>query len=128
MGADCVLLIAAALDPHELKDLHHLATSIGLDVLVEIHDEAELEVALLAEAVLIGVNQRDLVTFEVDHRRALRMAGLIPSGVLRVAESGVRGPVDALALHQAGYHAVLVGESLVTADDPTGAVRALRNL
>jgi indole-3-glycerol phosphate synthase len=95
---------------------------------VEIHDEAELEVALFAEAVLIGVNQRDLVTFEVDHRRALRMAGLIPSGVLRVAESGVRGPVDALALHQAGYHAVLVGESLVTADDPTGAVRALRNL
>ena len=128
MGADCVLLIAAALEPHELKDLHHLATSIGLDVLVEIHDEAELEVALFAEAVLIGVNQRDLVTFEVDHRRALRMAGLIPSGVLRVAESGVRGPVDALALHQAGYHAVLVGESLVTADDPTGAVRALRNL
>ena len=128
MGADCVLLIAAALDPHELKDLHHLATSLGLDVLVEIHDEAELEVALSAGALLIGVNQRDLVTFEVDHQRALRMAGLIPSGVLRVAESGVRGPADALALHQAGYHSVLVGESLVTSEDPAGAVRALRNL
>ncbi len=128
MGADCVLLIATALDPHELQDLHQLATSIGLDVLVEIHDEAELEVALFAEALLIGVNQRDLVTFEVDHRRALRMAGLIPLGVLRVAESGVRGAGDALALHQAGYHAVLVGESLVTADDPMGAVRVLRNL
>ncbi|MEY3147730.1 MAG: indole-3-glycerol phosphate synthase [Actinomycetota bacterium] len=125
---DTRLMGADALEPHELKDLHHLATSIGLDVLVEIHDEAELEVALFAEAALIGVNQRDLVTFEVDHRRALRMAGLIPPGVLRVAESGVRGPVDALALHQAGYHAVLVGESLVTADDPTLAVRALRNL
>jgi len=127
MGADCVLLIAAALDPSELRDLHHLATSVGLDVLVEIHDEDELDTALSAGAHLIGVNQRNLVTFEVDHQRALRMAGLIPSGVLRVAESGVRGPADASALHQAGYHAVLVGESLVTADDPAEAVRALRN-
>ncbi|MCU1361002.1 MAG: trpC, partial [Ilumatobacteraceae bacterium] len=72
MGADCVLLIAAALAPTELRELHSLACEIGLDVLVEIHDEAELDLALAAGADLIGVNQRDLVTFEVDHDRAVR--------------------------------------------------------
>lgn len=125
MGADCVLLIAAALDRAELVDLHALATEIGLDVLVEIHDEHELEAALAAAATLIGVNQRDLVTFQVDHRRALRMGGVIPDGVVKVAESGVRGPDDARALHDAGYHAVLVGETLVTSGDPTAAVADL---
>jgi indole-3-glycerol phosphate synthase len=108
MGADCVLLIAA-----------------GLDVLVEIHDERELEVALAASAMLIGVNQRDLVTFQVDHERAVRMGGTIPSDVVRVAESGVRGAADAASLHAAGYHAVLVGETLVTSGDPAAAVREL---
>jgi indole-3-glycerol phosphate synthase len=103
-----------------------LATSIGLDVLVEIHDEAELEVALAADATLIGVNQRDLVTFQVDHQRAVRMAGIIPDNVVKVAESGVRGPADAASLRAAGYHAVLVGESLVTAADPAEAIQALR--
>lgn len=127
MGADCLLLIAAALDRAELIDLHALAVSAGLDVLVEIHDEAELEVALAAGASLIGVNQRDLVTFQVDHERALRMAGVIPDGVVRVAESGVRGPDDARALHDAGYDAVLVGETLVTAADPAAAIRGLRH-
>ena len=81
--------------------------------------------ALLAGATLIGVNQRDLVTFQVDHERAVRMAGLIPSGVVKVAESGVRGPEDAAALRAAGYDAVLVGESLVTAADPAAAIAAL---
>lgn len=126
MGADCVLLIAAALEPAELVDLHRLATEIGLDVLVEIHDEAELEHALAAEATLVGVNQRDLVTFAVDHQRAVRMAAVIPDHAVKVAESGVRGPDDAAALRRAGYQAVLVGESLVTADDPAAAIRALR--
>lgn len=126
MGADCVLLIAAALDKAELAGFHQLATSIGLDVLVEIHDETELELALHAEATIIGVNQRDLVTFLVDHERAVRMAGLIPPGVVRVAESGVRGRADALSLRRAGYDAVLVGESLVTADDPAAAIAELR--
>jgi indole-3-glycerol phosphate synthase len=127
MGADCVLLIAAALDGDELVELHRLAVDIGLDVLVEIHDEAELEVALAAGATLVGVNQRDLVTFQVDHERALRMAAVIPDGIVRVAESGVRGPDDAKALHDAGYDAVLVGETLVTAADPTAAIRGLRH-
>ena len=105
--------------------LHALATEVGLDVLVEIHDETELDAALSADATLVGVNQRDLVTFEVDHDRALRMAGLMPAGVVRVAESGVRGPDDAGRLHRAGYHAVLVGETLVTSGDPAAAVRSL---
>jgi indole-3-glycerol phosphate synthase len=126
MGADCVLLIAAALSPAELREMHDLATSLGLDVLVEIHDERELESALSAEATLIGVNQRDLVTFQVDHERALRMAGVIPSGAVKVAESGVRGREDAAALFAAGYQAVLVGETLVTSGDPEESVRVLR--
>ena len=125
MGADCVLLIAAALERSQLIDLHHLATAIGLDVLVEIHDEPELEVALEAGATLVGVNQRDLVTFQVDHARAIRMAGAMPAHVVKVAESGVRGPEDAAELHAAGYHAVLVGETLVTSGDPARAVREL---
>ncbi len=74
MGADCVLLIAAALEHSELLKFHELATSIGLDVLVEIHDEIELELALQVGATIIGVNQRDLLTFQVDHERAVRMA------------------------------------------------------
>jgi indole-3-glycerol phosphate synthase len=126
MGADCVLLIAAALSTDELVRFHRLATEVGLDVLVEIHDERELEAALAADATMVGVNQRDLVTFQVDHERALRMAGVIPDGVVKVAESGVRGRDDAAALHAAGYHAVLVGETLVTSADPADSVRLLR--
>jgi indole-3-glycerol phosphate synthase len=80
---------------------------------------------LAVGATLVGVNQRDLVTFEVDHARAVRMAGVIPDDVVKVAESGVRGPADARALHAAGYHAVLVGESLVTSGDPAAAVAEL---
>ncbi len=126
MGADCVLLIAAVLDPVDLRSFHELATSIGLDVLVEIHDEKELEVALNAGATLIGVNQRDLVTFQVDHERALRMAGVIPESAVPIAESGVRGATDASNLAAAGYRAVLVGESLVTSGDAQAAVSAMR--
>jgi len=125
MGADCVLLIAAALDPAELADLHALAVDIGLDVLVEIHDERELTHALAAGATLIGVNQRDLVTFRVDHERAVRMAGVIPERAVKVAESGVRGAHDARMLQAAGYQAVLVGETLVTSNDPAAAIADL---
>jgi indole-3-glycerol phosphate synthase len=126
MGADAVLLIAAALDPFELVDLHELATELGLDSLVEVHDEPELEEAMNAGAQLVGVNQRDLVTFEVDHQRAERMAKEIPVGVVKVAESGVRDRDDARRLADAGYDALLVGETLVTSGDPAAAVRALR--
>jgi indole-3-glycerol phosphate synthase len=109
-----------------LADLHALALELGLDVLVEVHDEIELELALQADATMIGVNQRDLYTFEVDHARAVRMAKVIPEHVVRVAESGVRGPDDARKLRDAGYHAILVGETLVTAADPRSAVTELR--
>jgi indole-3-glycerol phosphate synthase len=126
MGADCLLLIAAALDDTELAALHDLAVEVGLDALVEVHDEAEVDRALAVGATLVGVNQRDLVTFEVDTDRAVRVVPRIPDDVVRVAESGIRGPADAARLTEAGYDAVLVGESLVTSGDPAGAVRALR--
>jgi indole-3-glycerol phosphate synthase len=127
MGADCVLLIAAALDQLELESFLKLAHAIGFDALVEIHDEAELDRAVAAGADLIGVNQRDLVTFAVDTERAVRMAPQMPPGVIRVAESGITGPADAAELAEAGYHAVLVGEHLVTSGDPEGGVVALRS-
>jgi len=126
MGADCVLLIAAALSQPELVAFHQLAIEIGLDVLVETHDETEVERALLAGATMIGVNQRDLVTFQVDHERAVRMASVIPIGVIRVAESGVRDANDAQSLSDAGYEAVLVGESLVVSNDPASVIASLR--
>jgi indole-3-glycerol phosphate synthase len=126
MGADAILLIVAALSPPLLKELSALASHLHLDALVEVHDEAELEVALAAGATLVGVNQRDLVTFEVDTDRAVRVAAAIPDGVVRVAESGIGGAADARRLADAGYHAVLVGETLVRADDPASAVAALR--
>jgi indole-3-glycerol phosphate synthase len=126
MGADAILLIAAALDDNELTDFHAIAGELGLDALVEVHHEAELDRALAIGADLIGVNQRDLVTFEVDTDRAVRVGGAMPDGVVRVAESGIRGPDDAERLVDAGFHAVLVGESLVTAADPAQSVADLR--
>jgi indole-3-glycerol phosphate synthase len=126
MRADAVLLIVAALSDTQLKDLSVLAAELGMDALVEVHDEDELERALAADATLIGVNQRDLVTFQVDTDRALRVAAAFPAGVVKVAESGIVGAGDAATLAEAGYDAVLVGEALVTSGDPAAAVRALR--
>lgn len=114
MGADCVLLIAAALTADELVEFAAIARAIGIDALVEIHDEPEIDGAVRAGTGLIGVNQRDLATFAVDHERAVRMGALLPADVVRVAESGVRDRSDCEQLREAGYHAVLVGESLVT--------------
>lgn len=90
------------------------------------HDEPELEIALNIGASMIGVNQRDLKTFEVDHQRAVRMAAQMPANVVRVAESGVRTRADAQSLRDAGYHAILVGESLVTSNDIATSLRELR--
>jgi indole-3-glycerol phosphate synthase len=126
MGADCLLLIVAALDDDELRRFHETAVDLGLDILVEVHDEPELERALAVGARMVGVNQRDLVSFEVDTDRAVRMAPLIPDDVTRVAESGIGGPADAARLAAAGYDALLVGESLVRSADPAAAVSALR--
>lgn len=126
MGADAVLIIVAALDPAEVNALVALAGQVGLDALVEVHDEDEARIALDASATLIGVNQRDLQTFEVDTHRAARVARALPAGVVKVAESGIRGPEDTESLVAAGFDAVLVGESLVRSPDPAAAVRALR--
>ncbi|HLH47630.1 MAG TPA: indole-3-glycerol phosphate synthase TrpC [Acidimicrobiales bacterium] len=126
MGADAVLLIAAALSPELLAELHVLARRLGLDALVEVHDEAEAEVALAAGATLVGVNQRDLVSFAVDGGRAARVARVLPAGVVTVAESGIATVEDVARLADAGFDAVLVGEALVTAPDRAAAVASLR--
>jgi indole-3-glycerol phosphate synthase len=126
MGADAVLLIVAALTDAELASLHALAAHVGMDALVEVHDEEELDRALTLQPRLIGVNQRDLTTFEVDGTRAERIASRIPPEVVSVAESGIRLPGDARRLADAGFDAVLVGESVVTSGDPAAAVRAMR--
>ncbi len=128
MGADCVLLIVAALDQSELSDFHDLAVELGLDVLVEVHDEAEVQRALSVGATIVGVNQRDLVTFEVDQDRAVRLGTEIPDNVVRVAESGIRGRPDAEILIGAGYQALLVGETLVRSGDPAAEVSILAGL
>ena len=126
MGADCVLLIAAVLSAAEMADMVGVAREVGIDVLIETHDEAEVERSLDLGVEMIGVNQRDLVTFEVDHERALRMASVIPSNVVRIAESGVRNRSDADGLRRAGFDAVLVGESLLVSNSPTSALADLR--
>ena len=125
MGADAVLLIVAALSDEELHSFHALATDLGLDALVEVHDERELDRAIAAGATLIGVNQRDLTTFAVDRELAAKLRPSMPEAAVTVAESGVRNRADAEALTAAGYDAVLVGESLVTSVDPGAAVREL---
>ncbi len=125
MGADAVLLIAAALSADELSSFVALARRVGIDALVEVHDEAEAEAALSVGATLIGVNQRDLYTFEVDTDRARRVAAALPDHITRVAESGIRNGDDVRRLAEAGFSAVLVGETLVRSADPAAAVRGL---
>jgi len=126
MGADAVLLIVAALSQPELPALRLLAHELDMAALVEVHDGDELRRALDAGAKLVGVNQRDLHTFEVDAARAARLAEDIPPGVVKVAESGIRDSRDVSRLAACGYDAVLVGESLVTSPDPAAAVRTLK--
>ncbi|HTU39643.1 MAG TPA: indole-3-glycerol phosphate synthase TrpC [Acidimicrobiales bacterium] len=125
MGADAVLLIVAALDDDELRRCAALADELDLTALVEVHDEEELARALAAGARVVGVNQRDLRTFTVDHERACELAALIPGDVVAVAESGIRDGDDARRLGAAGYDAILVGETLVRAGDRTGQLRDL---
>ena len=125
MGADAILLIVAALDQSELELFSQVARDVGVAALVEVHDEMEAQRALAAGADIIGVNQRDLVTFNVDHDRACRVAAALPRSVVRVAESGVRGPHDAASLHNAGFDAILVGESLMMSQHRPESIHAL---
>jgi indole-3-glycerol phosphate synthase len=124
-GADVVLLIVAALEQNVLTGLLERAESLGMTALVEVHTEAEADRALTAGASVIGVNARDLTTLDVDRSTFERIAPGLPSGVVKVAESGVRGPHDLIGYAAAGADAVLVGEGLVTAGDPRQAVADL---
>ena len=124
-GADAVLLIVAALDDPSLCALLACALSTGLDALVEVHDEAELERAVAAGATLVGINNRDLRTFEVDLATTERLAPRLPAGTIVVAESGVFTRHDVDRLGRAGVAAVLVGEGLIVAPDRAAAVRML---
>jgi indole-3-glycerol phosphate synthase len=124
-GADLVLLIVAALDQSALVSLVERAQSLGLTPLVEVHDEVEVDRAVEAGARVIGVNARNLHTLEIDRTLFARLAPRIPPGIVKVAESGIRGPHDLFAYASAGADAVLVGEGLVTDKDPRQAVADL---
>jgi len=124
-GADLVLLIVAALEQNALVSLVERAQSIGLVPLVEVHTMPELERALEAGATVLGINARNLATLEVDRSVFAQLAPRVPEGIIKIAESGVRGTHDLLAYAAAGADAVLVGESLVTGKDPRSAVADL---
>jgi len=124
-GADAVLLIVAALEPSRLRALLGLSRELGMDVVVEVHDEAELAAALNAGATLVGVNHRDLTTFQVDLSVTERLRPLVPPDVVYVAESGIHTAEDAFRMRRAGADAVLVGEALMRAADPAAKLREL---
>ncbi|HUP60237.1 MAG TPA: indole-3-glycerol phosphate synthase TrpC [Thermoanaerobaculia bacterium] len=124
-GADAILLLASLLDAMQLQDFVALAEAYGCDALVEVHDEEELERAVTGGARLIGVNNRDLKDFRVDLGISERLGAKMPADVIRVAESGIRARADVDRLRAAGFHAFLVGESLLRQNDRAAAVRAL---
>ena len=125
-GADAILLIAAILDAEEMRYLRELSASFGLAVLVEVHNADELAKAVDSGAEIIGVNNRDLETFEVSLDTSLRLSYLMPSDVIRVSESGIHTAEDVELLNEAGFHAFLVGESLMRSAHPAEALKALR--
>ena len=124
-GADAVLLIVAALDDHALRTLHQVANDQGLAVLVEVHDAEELSRALDAGAEIVGVNNRNLRTLEVDLEASRVLISKVPETVISVAESGLRTGADLATLRRTGYDAFLIGESLMSHDEPGQALRAL---
>lgn len=122
-GADIVLLIVAALEPENLQSLYTLVTQLGMTALLEAHDADELDRALQIGAGLVGINARNLSTFELDQNLFGELADRIPSGVIRVAESAVTSVADVAHYRQAGADVVLVGEALVTGGDPVATLR-----
>ncbi len=124
-GADAVLLIAALLDEASLRALRMEAERWGMEALVEVHAEDELRRALGSGATLVGINNRDLRTFEVSIETGTRLARLVPEGVVLVAESGIKTPADIALLREAGFRGFLVGEALMRAASPGAALRAL---
>jgi indole-3-glycerol phosphate synthase len=124
-GADAILLIVAALDRRDLISLAACAAAVGLDALVEVHDVEELTIAIDAGARIIGVNNRNLRTLEVDVKASESIIAQMPRDVVAISESGLRTPGDLARLRQRGYHAFLVGERLMTMPDPGGALKEL---
>lgn len=124
-GADAILLIVAALNDEQLRELRDVGVEYGMDALIEVHDEDELERAMAIEPALIGINNRDLRTFDVDLATTERLAPQVPDGIAIVGESGVGSREDVLRLGAAGVDAVLVGESLMRQQDRSAAVREL---
>jgi len=124
-GADAILLIAALLSEREIRDFREAATRFRMAALVEVHNLREMEAAIAARSDIIGVNNRDLTTFEVSLDVSLRLAEHIPPGVVAVSESGIHSARDIARLSAAGYTAFLVGERLMTSGDPAAALREL---
>lgn len=125
IGADCILLIAACLDDAQMQDLHALAAELGMDVLIEVHDRAELDRALRVPSRLIGVNNRNLRTFKVDLNTTLNLRSAVPSDRILVAESGIHRRSDVKTLIAADVSAFLVGEAFMRESDPGAALKAL---
>jgi len=125
LGADCLLLIVAALDPARLRDLYQQARDLGLDVLIEVHDVEELDQALTLEPPLVGINNRNLKTFETRLETTLDLLPRLPPQVLTVTESGIHTAADVAGMRAAGVHAFLVGEAFMRAENPGAALTAL---
>ena len=127
IGASAILLIAAILDDRQLSGYREIAESLGMSVLVETHDEREVQRAVSSGAGIIGVNNRDLRNFTVDIRNSLRLRELIPDDVITVSESGIRGKEDISRLRDAGFDAVLVGETFMRSTDKRATIEAMRS-
>ena len=125
MGADCILLIVAALDPAQMRELEWAARELGMAVLVEVHDRDELESALVLSTPLLGINNRNLRTFETRLQTTLELLALIPADRIAITESGIMGPQDVQRMRQAGVNAFLVGEAFMRAKDPGKALEEL---
>ena len=125
-GADAILLIAAILDLRQLQDYGCCAAGFGMDVLVEVHDEKELELALAADSRLIGINNRNLQDFSMDLNTTFRLKKMIPAGIPVVSESGLRDQADIRRLEEAGVTAALIGETLMRAGSPGDVLQGLR--
>ncbi len=128
IGASAVLLIVAALNQQELEAFYNLAVSVGLDALVEVHDAEEAKRALDIGATIIGINQRDLKSFSVNAELAAEVAGSLPSSIISVCESGLRSLSDIENASNAGFDAVLIGETFVASDDPVELVRSFASV
>lgn len=125
IGADCILLIAAALDDKQMNALYQQAVELGMDVLVEVHDEAELQRSLAMNPMLLGINNRDLRTFDVTLDTTLGLLDQIPSSTRVVTESGILNTQDVQRMRDADVHAFLVGEAFMRADDPGAALKEM---